>query len=269
MSSKRKLSSIEFCAIDLETTGVNPAFNKIVEIGAVRFRLDGTMETFHSLVNPRVSMPENVIKIHGITDSMVESAPSIEELLPDFSDFMGNTILVIQNPRFDLSFIDRAFKTHGVSCRQLWALDTVRLAKKYFTGLPNHKLSTLSEHLGLDHKKHRALDDAIVCMKVFLEVLKGRGLDSDSSLEDVINLHGEIVNPGISSVMHNSAEILKRISIGEKVTIRYRDSDGNVTKRNILPKEFISYGRRNYILAHCYLRDGERCFMASRIIGVD
>jgi len=269
MSSKRKLSSIEFCAIDLETTGVNPAFNKIVEIGAVRFRLDGTMATFHSLVNPGVSMPENVIKIHGITDSMVESAPLIEELLPDFSDFMENTILVIQNPRFDLSFIDRAFKTHGVSCRQLWALDTVRLAKKHFTDLPNHKLSTLSEHLGLDHNKHRALDDAIVCMKVFLEVLKGRGLDSDSSLEDVLNLHGEIVNPGISSVIHNSAEILKRISIGEKVTIRYRDSDGNVTKRNILPKEFISYGRRNYILAHCYLRDGERCFMASRIIGVD
>ncbi|HOP30448.1 MAG TPA: exonuclease domain-containing protein [Spirochaetota bacterium] len=269
MSSIRKLSDINFCAIDLETTGVNPAFNKIVEIGAVKFRIDGKTETFHSLVNPCVPMPENVIKIHGITDDMVNSAPVIEELLYDLSGFINDTILVIQNPRFDLSFIDRAFKSHGVECRQLWALDTVRLAKKYFTGLPNHKLSTLSEHLGLNHNKHRALDDAVVCMTVFLEILKGRGVSGDSTLEDLMNLHGERVNPGISSVPHNSADVFKRISIGEKVTIRYRDSDGNITKRNILPKEFIAYGRKNYILAHCYLRNSERCFMASRIIGVD
>ncbi len=269
MNSKTKLSTVNFCAIDLETTGVNPAFNKIVEIGAVKFCIDGKAETFHSLVNPRVNIPENVIRIHGITDDMVGSAPVIEELLGIFSDFIKDSVLVIQNPRFDLSFIDRAFKTHGIICRPLWALDTVRLAKKYFTGLPNHKLSTLSEHLGLEHKKHRALDDAIVCMTVFLEVLKGRGIGGDSTFADLMNLHGEVVNPGISSIPHNSADILKRISIGEKVTIRYKDSDGNVTKRNILPKEFISYGRRNYILAHCFLRDGERCFMASRIIGVD
>jgi len=269
MISMRKLAAIDFCAIDLETTGVNPAFNKIVEIGAVKFRIDGRAETFHSLVNPRVPIPENVIKIHGITDEMVGPAPVIEELLNDFSNFIKDSVLVIQNPRFDLSFIDRAFKSHGINCSPLRSLDTVRLAKKHFIGLPNHKLSTLSEYLGLDYHMHRALDDAIVCMKVFLEVLKGRGFTEESTLEDVIKLHGEWVNPGISSVPHNCTDLHKQISIGEKVTIRYKDSDGNITKRNILPKEFITYGRRNYILAHCYLRNSERCFMASRIIGVD
>lgn len=269
MIGKRKLSTVDFCAIDLETTGVNPAFNKIVEIGAVKFRLDGSTDSFHSLVNPCVPMPENVIKIHGITDSMVENSPVIEDILGEFSDFIKDTVLVIQNPRFDLSFIDRAFKTHGINCQPLWALDTVRLAKRYFTGLPNHKLSTLADHLGLDCKKHRALDDAIVCMKVFLEVVKGRGINEDSPFDDLMSLHGESVNPGISNVPHNGCEAWKRISIGEKITIRYRDSDGNVTKRNILPKEFITYGKRNYILAHCYLRNSERCFMASRIIGID
>lgn len=269
MSGKRKLSTVDFCAIDLETTGVNPAFNKIVEIGAVRFRVDGSMSSFHSLVNPCVPMPESVIKIHGITDSMVESAPVIEDILDDFSDFIKGSVLVIQNPRFDLAFIDRAFKAHDIDCQPLWALDTVRLAKRYFTWLPNHKLSTLADHLGIDCKKHRALDDAIVCMKVFLEVVRGRGISGNSSLDDVMNLHGEGVNPGISISHNNSCDVWKRISIGEKVTIRYRDSDGNVTKRNILPREFIRYGKRNYILAHCYLRNSERCFMTSRIIGVD
>lgn len=269
MNSKNSLFSVDFCAIDLETTGVNPAFNRIVEIGAVKFRMDGTMESFHSLVNPCVPMPDNVIRIHGITDSMVSTAPVIDEILDNFNEFIKGSVLVIQNPRFDLSFIDRAFKTHSIQSQPLWALDTVRLAKKYFTGLPNHKLSTLADHLGIDCKKHRALDDAIVCMKVFLEVLKGKGISRDSCLDDIMSLHGECVHPGISTPQIKNREVWKRISIGEKVTIRYRDSDGNITKRNILPKEFISYGRKNYILAHCYLRNSERCFMASRIIGFD
>lgn len=269
MKNRRKLSSVDFCAIDLETTGVNPAFNKIVEIGAVRFRLDGSTETFHSLVNPSVPIPENVIRIHGITDAMVESAPVIEDILPQFSDFISGSILVIQNPRFDLSFLDRAFRMYGVDCQPLWALDTVRLAKRHFTDLPNHKLSTLADYLGLECKKHRALDDAIVCMKVFLEVLKGRGIEPDSTIDDVMNLHGDTVKPGISTAKPESATFIRKLSIGERVTIRYRDSDGNVTRRNILPVEFISYGKKSYILAHCYLRGSERCFMASRIIGVD
>lgn len=269
MSFKRKLSAVDFCAIDLETTGVNPAYNRIVEIGAVKFRMDGGRDVFHSLVNPCVPMPENVIRIHGITDSMVASAPVIEDIIYDFKDFISGSVLVIQNPRFDLSFIERAFKSHKIDSERLWALDTVRLAKRYFTWLPNHKLSTLADHLELDMVKHRALDDAIVCMKVFLEIIRGRGMTGESTLEDIMNLHGEGVNPGISSRPPNGSELWRSISIGERVTIRYRDSGGNITRRNILPKEIISYGKKNYILAHCYLRDSERCFMASRIIGVD
>ncbi len=269
MSFKRKLSAVDFCAIDLETTGVNPAYNRIVEIGAVKFRLDGERDVFHTLVNPCVAMPENVIRIHGITDSMVASAPVIEDVIDGFSDFIRGSVLVIQNPRFDLSFIERAFRAHDIDSERLWALDTVRLAKRYFTWLPNHKLSTLADYLGLDMVKHRALDDAIVCMKVFLEIIRGRGMTGESTLEEVMKLHGDAVNPGISSRPTGGSELWRRISIGEKVTIRYRDSGGNVTKRNILPKEIISYGRKNYILAHCYLRDSERCFMASRIISVD
>nr|HOP63918.1 3'-5' exonuclease [Spirochaetota bacterium] len=167
MNSGRKLSSVNFCAIDLETTGVNPAFNKIIEIGAAKFRLDGAVETFHTLVNPGVSIPETVIRIHGITDSMVASAPVIEDIIDSFHDFIEDSVLVIQNPRFDLSFIDRAFRSNEIIFAPLQALDTVRLAKNYFPDLPNHKLSTLAEHLGIVCRKHRALDDALVCMQVF------------------------------------------------------------------------------------------------------
>lgn len=264
-----RLSSIDFCAVDLETTGVNPAFDKILEIGAVRFRIDGGNICYQTLVNPGIHIPENVIRIHGITDGMVENSPSIEEISDAFFSFIEGAVLVIQNPRFDLSFIDRAFRISNTVRPELHALDTVRLAKKHFTGLPNHKLSTLSSHLGLDLVSHRALDDAIACKSVFCETLNGFGLSGESSFSDLIKIHGELVRPGITSVSSAGKEVWRNICIGEEVTIKYMDSDGVVTRRHILPKEFLTYGKNNYILAHCFLRDSERCFMTSRITCIE
>jgi len=264
-----KLSSIDFCAVDLETTGVNPAFDKIVEIGAVRFRLDGGKICYQTLVNPGVPIPANVIRIHGITDAMVVDSPLLEDVRDTFFSFIEGTVLVIQNPGFDLSFIDRAFRMGDVVIPDLNALDTVKLAKKYFTDLPNHKLSTLSSYLGLELVSHRALDDAIACMTVFCETLKGFGLTGESTFSDLIKIHGEPVHPGIISESSIGKEVWRKIFIGEEVTIRYVDSDGIITIRNILPKEFLTYGRHNYIRAHCFLRDSERYFMTSRIIEVE
>jgi len=264
-----KLSAIDFCAVDLETTGVNPAFDKIVEIGAVRFRLDGGSICYQTLVNPRVHIPENVVRIHGITDSMVADSPVLEDVRDAFFSFLGGTVPVIQNPRFDLSFIDRAFRSYNPAGAELHAIDTVKLAKKYFTELPNHKLSTLSSHLGLELVSHRALDDAIACMAVFCETLKGFGLTGESTFSDLIGIHGELVHAGIISESSAGKEVWRRIFIGEEVTIRYIDSDGVVTRRQILPKEFLTYGKHNYILAHCFLRNSERCFMTSRIMEIE
>lgn len=264
-----KLAEIDFCAVDLETTGVNPAFDKIVEFGAVRFRIDGGNICYQTLVNPGVHIPENVIRIHGITDKMVSGAPALEDIRDDFFSFIDGTVLVIQNPRFDLSFIDRALSMSNAPRPELLALDTVRLAKKHFTELPNHKLPTLASHLGLELVSHRALDDAIACMAVFCETLKGFGLTGESTFSDLIRIHGELVRPGIVSESSIGTEVWRNICIGEEVTIRYIDSDGIATIRQILPKEFLTYGKNNYILAHCFLRDSERCFMTSRIMVIE
>ncbi len=264
-----RLASIDFCSVDLETTGVNPAFDRIVEIGAVKFRLDGSYVCYQTLVNPGIPIPSNVIRIHGITDDMVADSPALEDVRGEFFSFIEGTVLVIQNPRFDLSFIDRAFRMSATAMPELNAVDTVKLAKKYFTELPNHKLSTLSSHLGLELVSHRALDDAIACMAVFCETLKGFGLTGESKFSDLVKVHGEFVNPGIVSESSMGKEIWRKIFIGEEVTIKYIDSDGNITRRNILPKELLTYGKNNYIRAHCYLRDDERCFMTSRIMEIE
>lgn len=269
MDLNKKLGDITFCSLDLETTGVNPAIHKIIEIGASRFSIGGTNETFSTLVDPCVEIPPAVINIHGITSEMVAGKPYIENILDRLAEFMGSTVLVIQNPRFDLSFISMAYLNAFKRTPSLAAIDTVRLAQKYFKGLPNHKLSTLSSHLGLKLVSHRALDDSIACMKVFLEVVKGRGLTESSTLRDLIRIHGEMVGPGIRIERSRGVAVCKSISIGEKVLIKYVDYEGRITRREIMPREFINYGKKNYILAHCFLRNSERCFLTSRIISVN
>ena len=174
MDLKRDINEIDFCAIDLETTGVNPAFDKIIEIGAERFRVNGLAEEYQRLVNPGVNIPGNVIRIHGITDEMVAGAPPIASVLDEFYSFFSGAVLVIQNPRFDLSFIERAFHVRDGKSPELRAIDTVRLAQRHFPALPNHKISTMALHLGLDLQSHRALDDAIACMSIFNKVVTGR-----------------------------------------------------------------------------------------------
>lgn len=266
MAAERNIHEMDFCAIDLETTGVNPAFDRIVEIGAVRFRTDGSSEEFQTFVNPGIPIPENVIRIHGITDGMVEGAPSINDILDDFYDFFRGAVLVIQNPRFDLSFIERAFHVRDGSSPELKAIDTVRLAQRHFPALPNHKLSTMSWHLGLKLQSHRALDDAIACMCVFNEVVKGRRINA---FEDLLHMHGEPVGPGLRYSRETVKDPWRRIVIGKDIKIRYKDTDGRVTSRVIHPREFIQYGKNSYILAYCYLRESERCFMASRIVSIE
>lgn len=266
MDTERDIYKMDFCAIDLETTGVNPAFDRIVEIGAVRFSINGYRHEFQSLVNPGIQIPGNVIRIHGITDAMVADAPLINDVLDSFYSFFEGAVLVIQNPRFDLSFIERAFHVRDGISPELRAIDTVRLAQKHFPSLPNHKLSTMSWHLGLNLQSHRALDDAIACMSVFTEVVKGAGL---TTYGDLLKMHGEPVHPGLRYSRGNSRDPWKRIVIGKDIRIKYRDTDGRVTSRVIHPREFIQYGKNNYILAYCYLRESERCFMTSRIVDIE
>lgn len=260
------INDIEFCALDLETTGVNPAFDRIVEIGAVRFTTAGVIKEYQKLVNPGISIPENVIRIHGITDGMVSDAPLINDILDEFHEFFKGAILVIQNPRFDLSFIERAFHVRDGRSPELKAIDTVNLAQKHFPALPNHKISTLTSHLGLNLQSHRALDDAIACMSIFNAVIKGRGIQTYGEL---MHMHGEMGRPGLRYPQPSTREPWRRIVIGKDIRIRYKDTDGKVTSRLIHPREFIQYGKSSYILAYCYLRESERCFMASRIVSIE
>lgn len=145
-----------YVAFDLETTGLSPQNDAIVEIGAVKVENGRVTDTFSTFVNPRRPIPEAATAIHHITDQMVENAPDPGAALADFQAFVGNLPCVAHNCSFDASFLAAA----GLSPLPSFA-DSLAMARSLLPGLPNYKLGAVCA--AIDHEiceAHRALDDA-------------------------------------------------------------------------------------------------------------
>lgn len=164
----KPLDSITFTAFDFETTGLHPAKDRIVEIGAVRVRGGVIGETFHTLVNPGIPIPPDATAIHGITDADVASKPSIAEAFPDFLGFIAGTVLFAHNALFDMRFLQQVLRVHDLPDHALPVLDTLAFARRVFPGRYSYSLQNLAAWLGLDARAaHSALDDALVCARLF------------------------------------------------------------------------------------------------------
>lgn len=162
-----------FVAFDLETTGLSPQLDRIVEIGAVRY-VDGKESgRFGALVNPEMPMPPGAAAVNGITDAMLEGKPTIREVLPEFLQFIEGAVLVAHNASFDLGFVNSAMARLGKGRLANDFVDTRVMTQKAFPGRSNYKLQSLALDLGVTAvEAHRAEDDARVCHEVFLLALK-------------------------------------------------------------------------------------------------
>lgn len=264
---RKKISETIFCALDLETTGTNAALHMIVEVGMVRFAADGIIESYQTLVNPGVKIPGDVTALHGITDEMVRAAPPIHALLGDIRRLMEDALLVIHNPGFDLSFLGWAFIKSGLHVPEMTAVDTVRLARRAWPAIDNYRLETICRHLGLEITPHRAIPDATACMEVFMNVLGQEDPSGLWTINDLVRYHGRLIHFARVKGKRITAKgkSLMGLKLGEKSDITYTDHSGAVTRRTILPIEFITAGGETYVLAHCYLRGDNRFFRMDRI----
>ena len=163
-------------ALDLETTGLTPRLDRIIEVGAVRFRGDEVLATFQSLVRPEVAIPRAVQELTGIRDADVAAAPPPEEILAQLIDFVGDSGVVAHSGNFDLSFL---VDPEGGPGYELF--DTLDLARIMLPMAPSHSLPHLSRQLGLSHRHpHRALSDADAARQLFHHLWRyARGFPSD------------------------------------------------------------------------------------------
>jgi DNA polymerase III subunit epsilon len=158
-----QLSHVTFCVLDIETAGGSPTGEGITEIGAVKYKGGQEIERFNALIHPGCSIPPFIVTLTGISDHMVRNAPPIADVLPSLIDFIGDSVFVAHNARFDLGFVNAALVSHGYDALTNSVIDTVQLARRLIRNeVPNCKLSTLASCLNLTHQPiHRAMDDVL------------------------------------------------------------------------------------------------------------
>lgn len=180
------LGSRTFVALDFETTGLSPDRDRVVEIGAIKFRMlenagswvivtEGEYET---LIHPGRSIPAEVSAIHGISDLDVSQAPYFKAAADSFLPFLEESVVVAHNAPFDMGFLLAEARRAGLPEPLNPAYDTKNLAKTAVPGLPSYSLQNLARSFGLHQKEaHRGADDARVCMELFgkcINLLAGR-----------------------------------------------------------------------------------------------
>ena len=191
-----------FVVFDTETTGLDSNVEALTEIGAVYVE-NGKInpdKSFCTFVNPGKPIPQKVVELTGINDSMVADAPTPAEAIRQFKEFCGDNILVAHNANsFDMLFIRKAGEKAGVSWDENTYIDTLPMGQALFPGLRNYKLDTINKHLEIPpFNHHRAVDDAMALARIFEVML------SDLKEKDMTTV--EAINTGLGG----NKEVLKK-----------------------------------------------------------
>jgi DNA polymerase III epsilon subunit family exonuclease len=171
---RRALSETDFVVFDIETTGPKMPPSRVMEIGAVRVRGGRIVSEFQTLVNPLTPIPPFIVGLTGISDNMVASAPTFDEVAADWLSFADTSVLVAHNAVFDVRFINHEVSNVFPGRRMMNShICTVSLARRLLPELKSFRLVALAEYFSVPHhKRHRAGEDARATARVFLRLLE-------------------------------------------------------------------------------------------------
>ncbi len=148
-----------YVSLDLETTGLNPKSDRIIEVGAVKVMEGRIVDRLEFYVNPGRKIEERITQITGITDDSVKDASYIEDVLPGLMTFLEDLPLLGHSVLFDYSFMKRAAVNAGLTFEKK-GVDTLHIARAFLPELESRSLPFLCGYYGIPHKAHRALEDA-------------------------------------------------------------------------------------------------------------
>lgn len=156
-----------YTVIDLEMTGLSAKLDKILEIGAVRVRGGNVVDTYGTLVNPKVVVTEKITELTGISNEMAEAGMDMDVAVEKLLDFIGEDVIVGQNVTFDYSFLKQWAVNHKRPL-ELRAFDTLKIARKILPPEQPKKLEALCSFYGIHRENaHRALEDALETRELF------------------------------------------------------------------------------------------------------
>ena len=280
------LADLSFVAFDLETTGCSAGVDRAVEVGAVRFDLAGReLGTFSELVNPGRPIPANVIRVHGITDAAVASAPPFADVLPRFMDFLADapapTVLLAHNARFDMGFVGAGLARAGLPAPPHPVIDTVRLSRRRMPAERSHSLRNCARRFGVAQTTdHRGLSDSLVLKAVFLNLARRPPAVETFAQLDALCGCGPIVAavPAGGSgraprrrprryepPAGEEAALTAAIRTRRTVTILYDGGTKGAGARSVTPSRLQRRGGELYLFAWCHADAREKQYRVDRI----
>ena len=182
-----RIDNATFVVTDTETTGTKAETNRIIEIGAVKIEGGEIVDRFQQLVDPQRSIPSRITKLTGISTGMVFEKPTMDEVMPEYLNFLGDGIIVAHNLPFDLRFLNAELRRLGRDELGNRTLCSLRLARRLLPGLKSKGLTRLAQFYGVNvNGRHRALGDAeatgIILQRFF------RQLDFEHDVQEVDEL---------------------------------------------------------------------------------
>ena len=249
----KKWKDSTFIAFDLETSGKYPLESQICEIGAVKWRAGKIVDEFQTLIQPDHKIPDEIIKIHNITNEDLVGQPKIWQKIREFHKFVSDGTLVAHHSPFDMGFLTIEFEavhlkfpTRNVLCSSL-------LSRKSMPTMENHRLQTLVEALNVSGgQAHRALDDAKACLQVALKCFEVIG--AEATVADLITYQElPLVWKDYSMAYLRGhkiyGNIIRAIESKTEIQITYDGGSRPGVARSIQPHGLVRNAKDDYLVA--------------------
>jgi DNA polymerase III epsilon subunit family exonuclease len=246
--------------------------DRIVEIAGIRFKGHEKIADFQSLINPGRPICEAAQRVNKITPEMLQGAPTIDVIMPQFLSFIKNSCLCSYNATFDLEFLNNELKLMNESALEdTLVIDILKMARRLLPGLERYALSFVAGTLGIKlEQKHRALSDVELTLGVFNRlnaILKTKEI---FDFRNFFSLFGLTFNLLEDINSQKIAKIQEALGLGVKLKIRYlSNSSAQVTEREVIPKEIRKDKNNLYLVGFCCLRNEERSFRIDGILHLE
>jgi len=264
------LGEIPFVAFDTETTGLQVS-DRLVELGAVRFRGDVVEGEWSALVNPGLPIPPEATAVHGLSDADVAGRPSAAAVLPEFLHFIEGAALVAHNAPFDVRVLSLELLRAGLALPDNPVLDTCAIPRRLRVEVPNHRLGTLASAFGISQgRAHRAIEDARVSRDLFRAYLRELGPPADNLIRYSLTQDSDLLSfrrfaaepvpdgPFVALLRRARAE-------GRSVTLVYRGGRDPGRPRRVTPRDLYCLGGVCYLEAECHQEGILKTFRTERI----
>lgn len=252
-----------YVIFDLETTGISPNYDEVIEISALKVKGGEVVDEFNTLVNPGRKIPFGATKVNGITNAMVAEAPAFSHVLAEFLDFAEGLVLVGHNiARFDMKFIWRDAEQYFGEIPQNNYVDTLQVARKHLPKMEHHRLVDLAEHYGISSEgAHRALNDCYMNQKVYECMVAEMREAHQKRVEEARKKASEAANRSIGQKsadsinnMANSHQVQNENVQSQGVEVQQRPQHFTVKIRGVVERITYQNPENGYTVLKCAVK---------------